>query len=222
MPVPKILLSTNDRKEAYVAAVEQAGGNPEGGYCPEYREEYDGLILCGGVDVDPVRYGQEKNGTGTIDAARDAAEFQLIEAFLQAGKPIFGICRGCQILNIYFGGTLHQDIPTKASHRLLGAEVIPVHPVVTDDPLLTKLYGSEPFSVNSSHHQAVDQPGEGFRITAYCPEDGVAEGIVHERLPVFGVQWHPEKLSGKWRREDAVDGIGLFEYFVALCKEKMQ
>ena len=93
--------------------------------------------------------------------------------------------------------------------------------MLADDPLLTELYGDKPFFVNSSHHQAVDQLGEGLNVTARCPEDGVVEAFNHESLPVFGVQWHPEKLSGSWLRPDAVDGIGLFRYFIRMCREKM-
>lgn len=221
MKKPKILLSGKPSMEAYIEAVDNAGGIPTAEYCPTFGEEYDGLLLCGGVDVAPDRYGQPVNGSGTPDLERDAAEFRLIEAFLQAEKPIFGICRGCQILNIYFGGTLHQDLPTKDRHRILKAVVPPVHLVVADDPLLTGLYGTDAFSVNSSHHQAVDTLGKGLRITARCPEDAVVEGFAHESLPVFAVQWHPEKLSGSWQRPDAVDGIGLFEHFIGLCRERM-
>ena len=220
MKAPKILLSAKGSKEVYVEAVELAGGIPVAEYCPTYAEEYDGLILCGGADVEPHHYGQPVAGSINMEPERDAAEFQLIEAFIQAGKPIFGICRGCQILNIYFGGTLHQDIPTKAQHRLDPKLPYLVHSVVANDPLLEGLYGRE-FVINSCHHQAVDKLGEGLRITARCPEDQVVEGFTHETLPVFAVQWHPEKLSGSWLRQDAVNGIGLFEHFIRLCREGM-
>lgn len=221
MQKPKILLSGTNTPDPYVAAVEIAGGIPDYQYCPAYREEYDGLLLTGGADLEPERYGQAVNGSVAMDAARDEAEWKLVDAFLQAGKPIFGICRGCQLLNVYFGGSLHQDIETKARHRIDPKVPYPVHGVVAEDPLLEGLYGKE-FSVNSCHHQAVDKLGAGLRITAHCPEDGVVEAFVHESLPVLAVQWHPEKLSGSWLREDAVNGIGLFEYFIRLCQEKMQ
>jgi putative glutamine amidotransferase len=220
MQKPMILLSGTNTPDAYVAAVEAAGGVPDYQYCPVYSEEYDGLLLTGGADIEPARYGQPVNGSVAMDAARDEAEWRLIDAFLQAGKPIFGICRGCQVLNVYFGGTLHQDIPTKAQHRLDPKLPYLIHNVVASDPLLEGLYGAE-FVINSCHHQAVDKLGEGLRITARCPEDQVVEGFAHETLPVFAVQWHPEKLSGNWLRQDAVNGIGLFEYFIRLCREGM-
>ena len=221
MEKPKILLSAKGSKEVYMEAVELAGGVPVAVYCPAYSDEYDGLILCGGADVEPHHYGQPVNGSVAMEPERDAAEFRLIEAFLQAGKPVFGICRGCQILNVWFGGTLHQDIPTKARHRLDPQQPYLLHTVMADDPLLEGLYGRE-FVVNSCHHQAVDQLGKELRVTARCPEDQVVEAFTHESLPVFAVQWHPEKLSGSWLREGATDGIGLFEYFIRLCQEKMQ
>ena len=220
MKAPKILLSAKNSMEVYVEAVELAGGIAVAEYCPVYAEEYDGLILCGGVDIQPERYGQPVNGSVNMDEARDEAEWKLIDAFLQAGKPIFGICRGCQVLNVYFGGTLHQDIPTKAQHRLDPKLPYLIHNVVASDPLLEGLYGAE-FVINSCHHQAVDKLGKGLRITARCPEDDVVEAFTHESLPVFAVQWHPEKLSGNWLRQDAVNGIGLFEHFIRLCREGM-
>ena len=219
MQTPKILLSGKGKSEPYTEAVELAGGIADFQYCPVYREEYDGLLLCGGADIEPDRYGQPVNGSVAMDADRDEAEWRLIDAFLQAGKPIFGICRGCQVLNVYFGGTLHQDIETKARHRLDPNLPYLVHRVVVDDPLMESLYGRE-FVVNSCHHQAVDRLGNDLRQTAFCPEDGVVEAFTHEKLPVFAVQWHPEKLSGNWLRADAVNGIGLFDYFIGLCKKE--
>ena len=216
---PKILLSGTNTPDAYVAAVEAAGGVPDYQYCPVYSEEYDGLLLTGGADIEPARYGQPVNGSVAMDAARDEAEWRLIDAFLQAGKPIFGICRGCQILNAYFGGTLHQDIETKARHRQDRSLPYLIHGVVADDPLLEGIYGKD-FSVNSCHHQAVDQLGEGLRITAICPTDGVVEAFTHQHLPVFAVQWHPEKLTGSFRRPEASDGARLFDHFIRLCKER--
>jgi len=220
MRKPRILLSGSNTPDPYVAAVENAGGIADYRYCPVYSGEYDGLLLTGGVDIEPGRYGQSVNGSVAMDAARDEAEWKLIDAFLQAGKPIFGICRGSQLLNVYFGGTLHQDIETKARHRLDPKLPYLVHSVVTDDPLLEKMYGRE-FTVNSNHHQAVDKLGKGLRVTAVCPEDGVVEAFAHERLQVLAVQWHPEKLTGSFLRPDAMDGSPLFDWFVGLCGGEM-
>ena len=219
MQAPKILLSGKASQEPYIDAVKQAGGVPDFQYCQQYRGEYDGLILCGGADIEPSRYGQVVNGSVGIDAARDEAEWKLIDAFLQAGKPVFGICRGCQVLNVYFGGSLHQDIETKARHRLDPKLPYLIHSVESADPWLVAMYGKS-FEVNSCHHQAVDRLGDGLRLIATCPDDGIVEAFTHESLPVFAVQWHPEKLTGSYLRPDAVDGSPIFDYFIDLCKER--
>ena len=112
----KLLLSVRRHVEYYIDAVKAAGGEPTAICAPEIDTDYDGLILCGGGDIDPKYYGQGMNGTGKIDAERDAAEFPLLKAFLDAGKPVLGICRGLQLINVYFGGTLIQDIPEKELH----------------------------------------------------------------------------------------------------------
>ena len=219
MEKPKILLSGTNTPDPYVAAVEKAGGIPDYQYCPVYSDVYDGLLLTGGADIHPSRYGQPVNGSVAMDEARDEAEWKLIDAFLQAGKPVFGICRGCQVLNVYFGGSLHQDIETKARHRLDPKQPYLVHSVAVSDPVLEAQYGKV-FVVNSCHHQAVDRLGQGLRITAVCPDDGVVEAFTHESLPVFAVQWHPEKLTGSYLRPDAVDGSPIFDHFIGLCKER--
>lgn len=171
----------------------------------EGPENCDGLLLPGGGDVDPARYGQENRGSLGIDRERDALEFAALETALRLGIPVLGICRGCQLLNVALGGTLHQDIP---DHRAISEGVDRLHPSRTVDPVLIALYGGE-FIINSSHHQAVDRPGEGFRPVQWAP-DGTVEAIRHESLPLFGVQWHPERLReptdgwrllGRWLEE---------------------
>lgn len=156
----------------------------------------DALLLPGGGDLDPARYGQENRGSLDIDPERDALEFALVQQALEKGLPILGICRGSQLLNVFFGGTLHQDIP---DHRAT-EEGDRLHPSRAEDPMLRSLYGEE-FIINSSHHQAVDRPGVGLRPVQWAP-DGTVEAIRHETLPVFGVQWHPERLrepTDGWR-----------------------
>lgn len=152
-------------------------------------EGCDALLLPGGGDIDPSRYGQENRGSVGIDPERDALEFAALETALRFGLPVLGICRGCQLLNVALGGTLRQDIP---DHRAISEDVDRLHLSRTADPVLTALYGEE-FIINSSHHQAVDRPGEGFRPVQWAP-DGTAEAIRHQALPLFGVQWHPERL----------------------------
>lgn len=204
----KILLSTADvSADNYITAVRKAGGEAAGGYLPIYEENYDGLILCGGGDVHPRYFGENINGANNIDERRDEAEFALIEAFLRAGKPILGICRGIQVLNVYFGGTLYQDLDNASVHSSF-AEHDLLHPVLSvKGSMIHSLYENE-FTVNSFHHQAVGMLGKGLIATAFCGE--VIEAVEHESLSVFGVQWHPERVGE--------DGIKIFRNFVDICR----
>lgn len=218
---PKILLSTSrDDPAAYIEAVQAAGGDPTAAYCPQYEDRFDGLILCGGVDVHPSYYGEPIDGTRTIDPQRDSAEMELVRAFLAAGKPIFGICRGCQLLNIYFGGTLVQHLPTYEGHTVETDGVyIPHGATAEPGSLLAEVYGTE-FTVNSHHHQAVKDLAPGFRVTMRSADDGVVEAIEHETLPIFAVQWHPERMVGRFATGDTVDGLPLLRHFVSSIHAK--
>ena len=217
MKKPRILLSGATKFDNYKAAVENVGGIAEGAYLPEYSPEYDGLILCGGGDVDPKFYNEENDQSAGIDVARDEAELALIKAFMEAGKPILGICRGHQVLNVYFGGSLHQHMPETPVHRSDTKEDL-VHPVTaTPEGLVGKLYG-ESFSVNSFHHQAVKKLGNDLIATASW-QDTYVEAFQHKELPIYGIQWHPERLCCSHARPDAVDGTGVFRFFIDLCKK---
>ncbi len=164
------------------------------------------LLLPGGGDVHPRRYGQPLAGSEGIDEALDDREFSAIDAFLRRGLPILGICRGSQVLNVAFGGTLFQDIPGHS--RTADKDVL--HGSRTVDEMLISLYG-ESFTVNSSHHQAVDRLGKGLRIVQWA-DDGTVEAFRHESLPVFGVQWHPERLR------TPTDGWKLLERWLKECE----
>ena len=213
---PRILLAAKQKKENYAEAVKACGGIPILEYNPEELDGFAGLILCGGNDIDPDYYGEPINGSVNIDRERDAAEFALAKAFLKAGKPVLGICRGYQLLNILFGGTLHQHIETAGMHQA-NENGDMVHPVIAKSgSIVAGLYG-ERFMVNSSHHQAVKMLGEGLLVTMKS-EDGVIEGFEHKSLAVFGVQWHPERMCCAHRRADTVDGIEIFRYFMDLVK----
>jgi len=213
---PKILLSTGSSPENYIEAVIGCGGIPTAQYLPEPDTSYDGLILCGGGDIDPSYFGEEVNGSRNIDQARDQAEFALVKAYIEMGKPVLGICRGHQILNVYFGGSLHQDLSNAACHSSF-ADYDLIHPVAAErHSLLASLFGAE-FVVNSSHHQAVKALGEGLKVTLRSGKDGTVEGIEHNFLPVFGVQWHPERMCFQKKREDTADGSAIFRYFIELC-----
>lgn len=209
----RILLSgpAQNNLQSYVDAVNGVGAEAVVEYLQTSDRGYDGLILCGGGDIDPKYYSEEVNGSAGINPERDAAEFSLMDAFVQAGKPIMGICRGHQFVNVYFGGSLYQYIPEADLHTGGKAHVIAAEP----DSILRNLYGAS-FSVNSTHHQAVKKLGNGLRVTALW-EGKHVEAMEHASLPVISVQWHPEAMCFNRKREDTVDGAKIIEYFVQMC-----
>lgn len=214
---PKILISSpKENMGNYVNAVNCAGGEGTAFYLPKVDLDYDGLLICGGVDIHPKFYGEEISGAVNIDLARDEAELALTEAFVKAGKPVLGICRGCQILNIYFGGTIIQDLPNATCHRTTEEHRIVHNVKAKKGSFAQKLYGDE-FPVNSYHHQAVKKLGNDLEIVMNY-DDGVVEGFCHKTLPVIATQWHPEKQRPDVSPEDVVDGILVFEYFIKMCK----
>ena len=212
---PKILISQNTKLPNYIEALEANGATVTAEYLPIYSDEYDGLLLSGGADMHPRYYGEEINGSVGIDEARDAAEMELLRRFVEAKKPVMGICRGHQLINVFFGGSLTQHIDTASDHRADGDSV---HSVDSEEgSILTSLYGKQ-FHVNSNHHQAIEGLGDGLRIVQTSDADGIIEGIEHTTLPIIGVQWHPERTTLKNARPDTVDGGSLFRYFIDACK----
>lgn len=219
--MPRILISAGSAKPEsaanYENAVRAAGGEFVTRYCPEVDLSFDGLLLTGGGDIDPARYGQELNGSNTPKPERDRTELALARAYLEAGKPILGICRGHQILNVVLGGTMVQDLGEHLNlfHRKITEDR--VHPIrAQEGSILHTLYG-ETFPVNSAHHQAADVLGEGLVVTARS-ESGVVESIELPGRPVLGVQFHPERMTCEHLRADTVDGIAIFRWLLDQCK----
>lgn len=208
---PEIFLyGAEERCQNYCRAVAAAGGTVLCSLRTEDAARCAGLLLPGGGDVDPALYGCENQGSCPPDPVRDAAELALVRSFAAARRPVLGICRGMQVICVAFGGSLFQDIPGHGA--LNGADRI--HACRAErGSFLARLYG-ETFLVNSTHHQAVRTPGEGIRVVGRA-EDGTAEALCHETLPVWGVQWHPERLTGSFARSDAVDGGAVFQYFLS-------
>lgn len=172
---------------------------------------YDGLILPGGGDIDPKLFGQLNQGSRYFDPGLDRIQLAILEAFVQDKKPVLGICKGMQLINIYFGGDLIQHLETSRRHEYIEKDQL--HETSAKrGSFLEKLYGQQ-FTVNSAHHQGVDCPGQGIEYIQFAP-DGVAEGLKHSYLPVWGVQWHPERLCFAHKRKDAADGAVLLEFFV--------
>lgn len=215
--VPKILLSAKMKADNYVEAVRCCGGEPTVNCQPGLQDQFDGLVLCGGGDIHPRYYGENINGSNGIDPERDEYEFSLTKSYVEKGKPVLGICRGLQLLNVYFGGSLEQDLGNAKEHASF-ADYDLTHLVRdVDGGLFRELYGSE-FMVNSYHHQAIKKLGEGLSASLVSEDGLVVEGFVHETLPIIAVQWHPERMCFQNKREDTVDGSKLIQYFVDLCK----
>lgn len=179
----------------------------------------EGLLLPGGGDIDPKYYGQSPSeGCGKPFPLRDTVEFKLLEAFLPTGKPILGICRGEQVLNVFCGGTLIQDIkPIQVcSHSDNPCRYKGCHGItITEGSRLHAILDKTHLDVNSMHHQVVDKPGAGLIVSAVS-EDGFVEAIeMPDHLFCLGIQWHPEHMSKRTKRQRRI-----FDALIAVCRKQ--
>ncbi len=159
---------------------------------------FDGLVLPGGGDVDPVRYGGDPAApVYDVNPAQDALDLDILAAAVERGIPVLGVCRGLQVVNVAFGGTLIEDLPASdvrhtAASDGCGGLAWAWHDVdVTADSRLHDVVGATRIRVASGHHQAIDRLGTGLVATAVA-EDGIVEAVEHSDAPVLAVQWHPE------------------------------
>lgn len=209
----------------YTTCLEAAGGLPVGlpvtadpATTAATLERADGLLLTGGVDINPAMFGQTPvKGLGQIDAPLDVMELAAARAALEMGKPILGICRGIQILAVACSGSLYQDLPSQKpgaiNHGPNVAKNVVTHPVKIVKPsLLHDILGLDEIMINSKHHQAVDQPPPGFEVSAQAA-DGVIEALEKPGYPwLLGLQWHPEGTC----KEDRSSAL-IFEAFISAC-----
>ncbi len=213
----KIAIPTNKPTAVanYLDALSRLGARGEAGR--SFRPSgFDGLMLPGGVDVNPSLYGKDSLPGESLDDDLDRLQMEALEQFLTAGKPVFAICRGHQLLNVALGGTLIQHLPGAENHMSLPAGDDNAHRVVIEEhSFLRSIYGAE-CAVNSSHHQGVAASGRGLR-TVMRSEDGVVEAMEHDSLPVWSVQWHPERMCFRYRRADTVDGSLVLRFFLDQC-----
>ena len=199
----------------YAQGVIAAGGVPV--FLPlsldpaEIIPRLDGLLMSGGADIDPKRYGAEPEPElQSIEPARDEFELKILELVYECELPVAGICRGLQILNVHAGGTLYQDVPPHSVRDK--APSTRVHDITTEKgSILEKLYG-EKLEVNSLHHQSIKTLGKHFSASA-TSNDGIVEGIEHSQLPIVAVQWHPEML-------DTRDSDPIFKWLVSKAEDR--
>ncbi|GHU54422.1 hypothetical protein FACS189411_01050 [Bacteroidia bacterium] len=227
---PRIGISANRKdglsciNEPYIQSVLLAGGSPV--LIPVINDikalsaivsDLDGLLLTGGADLNPLYLGEEPiPALQDVDTFRDEYDLILLRLAFNRQVPVMGICRGHQLINAAFGGSLYQDIHTQHSQPALKhsqelAREFPSHSVVLtgDSTRLQSILKSEKIFVNSIHHQAVNKPAPGFITTAIAP-DGINEGIEHTEYSIFSVQWHPEGMAPKGDEQM----LALFRYHV--------
>lgn len=211
----------------YMDAVQQSGGTPlllnltfDADVMEHYAQIADGFLFTGGDDVAPIEYGETVHeGFGDYCLERDKLELPLVKRVMELGKPMMGICRGIQTINVACGGTLYQDLPIefskKMSHRQGPPYSTPSHTVtVKEGTILYDIIGDTTCEVNSMHHQAVKKLAEGWKISAFAP-DGTIEAI---ELPDYcfalGIQWHPEQLFPVNEKAQLI-----FKRFIEECKK---
>lgn len=165
----------------------------------------DAIILPGGGDITPAFFGERNAGSVNIDTELDILQFQALDYAIRRRKPVLGICKGMQVINVAFGGTIIQDLPTSLYHKYCGRDQYH-DTTILEGSCLYELYGSSAF-VNSAHHQAVGRLGTGLTAIQWCPLDGCVEAVIHEYLPILGLQWHPERLDST---KTTLSGAALF------------
>jgi putative glutamine amidotransferase len=214
MKRPRIGITTDTRNEGgayyqlawdYATSVEKAGGLPlaipyktDPSLIPDYVDLFDGILFTGGDDLDPSLYGEEWHPKAArIDPDRQNFELALIAEVEKRRLPMMAICLGCQLLNIYRGGSLTQfipDLPGKREHRKVGPELLRHAVHVEPNSQVGQAIGKTEISANTYHKQAINRVGRGLRVIATAP-DGIIEGLEDSSFPLLAaVQWHPEKL----------------------------
>ncbi len=205
----------------YITSIVKAGGIPVAipvniphADLPLLIQKLDGLLLSGGEDVNPLIFGEQPQwGLGEIDIYRDELEIELTKIAIEQKKPILGICRGLQVLNIVCGGGIIQDIPSQhkqsIQHRQKGPRFLLSHTVdMVEETLLHKIIGKTTMAVNSFHHQGISKLAPN--LVANCHStDGIIEGIEDKEGNILAVQWHPENLC-----KTTQENIKLFQWLV--------
>ena len=178
---------------------------------PSLPRDCCGLVLPGGGDISPDLFGETDQGSRDIDRKLDLAQLEALDCALMRSLPVFGICKGMQLINVALGGTILQDMPGDQIHPYVNADSY--HDTfIRPGTFLEKCYGRS-MRVNSAHHQRIQKAGRGLQLIQWCSQDGCPEALAHDTLPVFGVQWHPERLSAD---QNPLTGTPLLNYFFSL------
>ena len=192
----------------------------------ELLASFDGFVFQGGTDISPLTYGEGllPNSKWPGDPTRDDYEIKVMDFAIKNDKPVLGICRGMQLLNVYFGGTLYQDIATQYSGGILHRDALQYDRVrhsvhFPRGGFMDKLHGELPeYWVNSVHHQGIKKVGEELEIIAYSKDDQLVEAVHWTKdLPgrVMGVQWHPEFFKN--HSQGLMDGDRIYQHFLSFC-----
>jgi putative glutamine amidotransferase len=191
----------------YIESLKRAGAvpvliPPQPENAADVIEGLDGILLAGGDDCDPAEYGEEKHSSSELmDPRRQKSDLGLAKLARERGIPTLGVCLGVQVMNVAAGGTLIQDInsamQTEIEHASDPSDRGRHGVIIEQGTRLSQILGDRELDVNSSHHQAIRDLGDGLRVTAHAP-DGVIEGLEDPRHPFYvGVQWHPEDMPGE-------------------------
>lgn len=195
----------------YAAILRHLNAEPVVSLHPESVYSFDGLVLPGGGDICPSYFDQPVIDTRKPDPDLDRAQLSVLYHFLHTHKPILGICKGMQLINVFFGGDLRQHIDSEDLHQWN----------VTDrwhettakkNSLLERLYGTA-FEVNSAHHQSIGAVGQDLEVIQTSP-DGICEAVAHDHLPILGLQWHPERMCLAHKKYGTVDGAAVFHWLL--------
>ena len=176
-------------------------------------KEAGGILIPGGCDINSHLYKEENTASEEVNDELDYAEKTAILEACERKKPLLGICRGMQIINVVLGGSLVQNVFDCYVHSQKDGEDRVHETSVKKPSFLFDIYGKEKIRVNSAHHQAIKTLGQGLSVVQYC-EDGCIEAVEHSSLPIIGVQWHPERMCLSHSRQDTEDGLKVFDYFV--------
>ena len=232
MPIIAILSQVDNEKNtklasSYTEAIENAGGIPIIFPYSENEETIDklvkicdGFLFSGGADIEPELYGEKKSAfCDASQSYRDKLELCVFRKAFAAGKPIMGICRGIQLINVALGGTLYQDIPseykTEVTHRQTEAQNMPSHSVAIEEGTPLSIIAGGNMAANSFHHQALKHLGDGLAVMATA-DDGLIEAVYHTEYPYLrAYQWHPERLW-KINRENKM----LFDDFIEATEKQ--